>query len=255
MTNRTISLQPLHYRCGTKMTGHVAVDESQSGLRPGILVVHDAWGVGENVKLKARMLAELGYVALAVDIYGDGIAPRTPDEARAQLKSFQENAGLLRERAACGLRALADLPQVDSTRLGAIGYCFGGMTVLEMARGGSECLAVVSFHGTLTTSQPAVAGVIKSKLLVCTGAEDLLVPMEHVAGLQQEMRAARADCQIVIYSGAQHGFANPFSRSLPGIAHHPIADRRSWAAMRRHFDEAFGAGETFGADEATGATR
>jgi dienelactone hydrolase len=156
------------------------------------------------------------------------------------MQKFQVDVELLRERAACGLHALAALSRVDSTRLGAIGYCFGGMTVLEMARGGSECLAVVSFHGTLATTKPAAPNAIKSKLLVCAGAEDPLVPMEQVAGFQHEMRAAGADYQIVIYSGAQHGFANPFSGNIPGIAHHPIADRRSWAAMCRHFAEAFG---------------
>jgi dienelactone hydrolase len=197
--------------------------------------------MGENVKLRSRMLAELGYAALAIDIYGNGIVARSLDEARTQLQKFQADPGLLRERAASGLDALAALAQVDRTHLGAIGYCFGGMTVLEMARGGSECLAVVSFHGTLTTSRPAAPHGIKAKLLVCTGADDPLVPMEHVAAFQQEMRAADADCQMVIYSGAQHGFANPFSSNNPGIAHHPTADRRSWAAMRRHFDEAFGA--------------
>jgi dienelactone hydrolase len=241
MTGPDVSLRMLEYRCGNSlMRGYLALDANQSGTRPGIAVVHDAWGVGENVKLRARMLAELGYAALAIDIYGDGIAPGSMDEARAQLEKFQADVELLRARAACGLNVLARLPEVDSGRLGAIGYCFGGMTVLEMARGGSECRAVVSFHGTLTTTRPAAPQSIKSKLLVCTGADDPLVPVEHVNAFQNEMRTAAADCQIVIYAGAKHGFANPFSSNNPAIAYEPVADRRSWAAMRRHFDEAFG---------------
>jgi dienelactone hydrolase len=231
----------LEYRCGNSlMRGYLAVDTHQSGPRPGIVIVHDAWGVGENVKLRANMLAELGYTALAIDIYGDGVVPKSLDEARAQLERFQTDVEALRGRADCGLKVLAGLPEVDCRRLGAIGYCFGGMTVLEMARGGSECLAVVSFHGTLTTTCPAKPHAIKSKLLVCTAADDPLVPMEHVNAFQNEMRTAAADCQIVIYAGAKHGFANPFSSSNPGIAYDAAADRRSWAAMRRHFDEAFG---------------
>lgn len=241
MTRPSVSMRPLEYRCGNNlMQGFFAVDENMSGPRPGVVVVHDAWGVGENVKVRARMLAELGYAALAIDLYGDGIAPKSLDEARAQLERFQTDVESLRQRAACGLKVLAGLAEVDGARLAAIGYCFGGMTVLEMARGGSDCLAVVSFHGTLTTTRPAAPQAIKSRVLVCTGADDPLVPTEHVMAFQNEMRTAAADCQIVIYSGAKHGFANSFSSNNPGIAHHPVADRRSWAAMRRHLEEAFG---------------
>jgi dienelactone hydrolase len=239
--DRFVSLNPLRYRADdTHLSGYLARDEKQVAPQPGIVIVHDAWGVGENVKMRAHMLAELGFVALVADLYGEGNAPRIVDEARAKVEYFKSNLDVLRGRIIAALEALRAQRGVDRARLGAIGYCFGGTTVLELARAGAECAAVVSFHGLLTTSKPAAAGSIRSKLLVCTGAEDPMAPFEDVAAFQQEMRAAEADCQIIIYSGAQHGFANPFSSKLPGISHNVDADRRSWAAMRAHFAEAFG---------------
>jgi dienelactone hydrolase len=239
--DHSISINRLPYRADDlQLSGFVARDDRQTGVRPGVVVVHDAWGVGENVKTRARMLAELGFVALVADLYGEGNAPRVIDEARAKVEHFKSNLDDLRRRIIAALDALTGQPGVDRARLGAIGYCFGGTTVLELARTGADCAAVVSFHGLLTTSKPAAVRAIKSKLLVCTGAEDPMVPFEDVAAFLQEMRSAQADCQTIIYSGAQHGFANPFSSKNPGISHNVDADRRSWAAMRAHFAEAFG---------------
>jgi dienelactone hydrolase len=236
----SVSIEPLQYRAGeVKLSGFVARGDGPVGARPGVVVVHDAWGVGENVKMRARMLAELGFVALVADLYGDGNAPRVVDDARAKVGYFKSNIDVLRRRIIAALEALTAQADVDGARLAAIGYCFGGTTVLELARAGADCAAIVSFHGLLTTSKPATARSVKSKLLVCTGAEDPMVPFEDVAAFQQEMRAAEADCQTIIYSGAQHGFANPFSSKVPGISHNVDADRRSWAAMRAHFAEAF----------------
>jgi dienelactone hydrolase len=241
VTDHSVSIDRLPYSGdGLQFSGYVARDDRQVGARPGIVVVHDAWGVGENVKMRANMLAELGFVALVADLYGEGNAPRALEDARAKVEFFKSNADVLRERIIAALGALVAQPDVDSARLGAIGYCFGGTTVLELARAGADCAAVVSFHGLLTTSKPATTRSIKSKLLVCTGAEDPLVPFEDIAAFLEEMRAAEADCQTIIYSGAQHGFANPFSSKNPGISHNAEADRRSWAAMRAHFAEAFG---------------
>lgn len=241
MPDNSVSIGRLPYRGGgVQLSGYVARDERRTGPQPGIVVVHDAWGVGENVKMRATMLAELGFVAFVADLYGEGNAPRALEEARAKVDFFKSNVDALRERITAALETLVLQRNVDRARLGAIGYCFGGTTVLELARAGADCAAVVSFHGLLTTSKPAAARSIKSKLLVCTGAEDPLVPFEDIAAFQQEMRAAEADCQTVIYSGAQHGFANPFSSKNPGISHNADADRRSWAAMRAHFAEAFG---------------
>ena len=236
----TTSLEPLRYQCGGgDFTGILAQPTELSGLHPGIIVVHDAWGVGNLVKLKVRMLAELGYIALAVDLYGEGVQPKSLEECGEQLNRFKRDPDLLRARALGGLQTLKSLPNVDARRTAAIGYCFGGMTVLELARAGADCTAIVSFHGLLTTSRPAAPGSVKARLLVCTGADDPMVPAGDVNAFVQEMRDCRADCQIVIYSGAQHSFANPFASDKPGIAHHPLADKRSWIAMRNHLSEAF----------------
>jgi dienelactone hydrolase len=235
-------LQPLPYACrDEQFTGLLAFDETVDGPRPAILIVHDAWGIADNVKMRAQMLAGLGYVALCADIYGDGQRPADIGQAQQQVDKFRSDPELLRDRARAALDALAALPQVDASKLLAIGYCFGGMTVLEMARAGAPCLGIVSFHGLLRTSLPAAAGGIGAKLLVCTGGEDPLVPIDDVAAFQQEMREADADCQIIIYSGAKHSFANPFASNNPGIGYHPDADRRSWAAMLELFAEVLGA--------------
>lgn len=234
-------LHPLTYACdGVPLSGLLALDEGADRPRPGILIVHDAWGLGENVKMRAQMLAELGYVALCADIYGEGVRPAVIAEAQEQVTKFQADPQLLRARARAGLDTLAAHPQVDPSRLAAIGYCFGGMTVLELARAGAPCRGIVSFHGLLKTTLPARPGTIPAKLLVCTGGEDPLVPIDDVAAFQQEMREADADCQTIIYSGAKHSFANPFASDNPGIGHHPDADRRSWAAMLALFGEVFG---------------
>lgn len=241
MANPAAELQEFTYSCGdTVLSGLLALDASHEGQRPGILIVHDAWGIGGNVMQRAQALAGLGYVALCADIYGKGVRPSVVEEAQEQVTRFQSDPALLRARARAGLDALAAHPQVDSARLGAIGYCFGGMTVLELARDGAPCRCIVSFHGLLKTSAPARPDVIAAKLLVCTGSEDPLVPMEDIAAFQQEMREAKSDCQTIIYNGAKHSFANPFASDLPGMGHHPDADRRSWAAMLALFAEAFG---------------
>jgi dienelactone hydrolase len=241
MTVTQLSISPLRYRCrDSELTGIVVRPAEPGPPRPAILIVHDAWGIGENVRMRANMLAELGYVALVADIYGGEAKPKVVADAQAQVDKFKADPELLRERALAGLETLGGLEGVDGARLGAIGYCFGGMTVLELARAGADCAATVSFHGLLTTSKPATPGSIRAKLLVCTGAEDPMVPMEHVAAFQEEIRVAEADCQTIIYSGAKHSFANPYASNNPGIAHHPDADRRSWAAMLALFDEAFG---------------
>lgn len=240
MPTDAISVGRLQYQAsGERFSGFLAAPGKLSGLRPGIVVVHDAWGVGKLVELKAQMLAELGFIALAIDLYGESIKPQSLDECRAQVARFKADPDLLRARALAGLDALKELADVDADRLAVIGFCFGGMAALEMARAGAECAAIVSFHGLLTTSRPAHTGSVKAKILVCTGADDPLVPAADVDAFVREMREAEVDCQTIIYNGAQHSFANPFASSNPGIAHHPSSDRRSWIAMRNHFAEAF----------------
>ncbi len=212
------------------------------GPRPGIVAVHEAWGLGAQVQRRAKMLAELGYVALAADIFGDRHIPATPAEGLEIIGRWLQDRLLLRTRAAAAVSALKAHAACDG-RIGAIGFCFGGSTVLELARSGNaDVLGVVSFHGGLETPTPAQAGAVHAKLLVCHGAEDPLVPHAQLIGFLSEMNAAGADCQTIAYTGAMHSFTNPEAKGdlMPGIIHHPRTDVRSWAAMQAHFAEVFG---------------
>jgi dienelactone hydrolase len=225
---------------GIAARGYLTLPEEE-GKRPGILVVHEAPGLDDHVKRRAEMLAALGYVALAADLYGGGAVAASPREAIARARALREDPDLLRRRLRTALDALAAVSAVDPGRLGAIGYCFGGMSVLELARTGAPLAGVVSFHGVLETKRPAAPGDIKSKILVCTGAADPLVPGEQVAHFQAEMMTAGADWQVIAYGGAQHAFTNPAADSipLPGFGYSRAADTRSWSAMKAFFDEAF----------------
>ena len=203
-----------------------------------ILVVHEAPGLGDNVRRRARMLADLGYLALAADLYGGG---RTFSGTEA-MDGLRADAGAFRRRVRAGLDALLALEGVDPARTAAIGYCFGGMAVLEVARSGAPLGAVVSFHGLLGSAQPARPGQIAAKVLACTGARDPLVPLADLATFQEEMDAAGADWQLIVYGRALHGFTN---RNVAGGAdprmdYDPSADRQSWAAALLFLDEALG---------------
>ncbi len=210
------------------------------GPRPGVLAVHEAWGLGKQVQTRAKMLAELGYVALAADIFGDRHIPADPPEAFGIIGGFLGDRPRLRTRAAAAVSALKGHPRCDG-RVAAIGYCFGGSTVLELARSADpDVIGVVSFHGGLETSTPAAPG-LHAKILVCHGAEDELIPHAHLTEFLSEMAAAGADCQTIAYTGAKHSFTNPEAKGelMPTIVYDARTDRRSWAAMRAHLDEVF----------------
>ncbi len=231
------------YSSGDKTSiGYLALPDGD-GMRPGILVVHEAPGLDDHVKRRAEMLAGLGYVALAADLYGGGIVGRKPEESLALMKPLREDTDLLRRRVRAGLDALAMVPGVDRSRLGAIGYCFGGYSVLELARTGAPVACVVSFHGLLETKRPAVADAVKAKILACTGSADPIVPRDQVTAFEKEMIEAGVDWQVITYGGAKHAFTNTAADSipLPGFGYSPTADARSWTAMRNFFDEIFGA--------------
>ena len=223
---------------GIAARGYLALPE-EGGKRPGILVVHEAPGADDHVKRRADMLADLGYVALAADLYGDGVVAAEPEAAIARARALREDPDLFRNRLRTALAALAAVPAVDADRLGAIGYCFGGTSVLELARTGAALAGVVSFHGVLETKRPASAGDIKARVLVCTGSADPLVPAEQVIRFQSEMVEAEADWQVITYGGAKHAFTNPAADSvpLPGFGYSRSADARSWSAMRLFFAE------------------
>jgi dienelactone hydrolase len=230
------------YQGGDKSSiGYLAVPDGD-GARPGILVVHEAPGRDDHVKRRAEMLAELGYVALAADLYGGGVVGHNVEEAFALMGPLREDPDLLRRPVRAGLDALAAVPGVDRGRLAAIGYCFGGYSVLELARTGAPVACVVSFHGLLETKRPAVAGVVKAKIVACTGSADPIVPREQVTAFEKEMIEAGADWQVITYGGAKHAFTNTAADAIPmsGFGYSPTADARSWTAMRNLFDEVFG---------------
>ncbi len=226
---------------GTTYEGYLAYDDALAGPRPGVLVIHQWLGLTGNERMRAEKLARLGYVALACDVYGEGVRPRNTDEARAKVSAFYGDRMLLRERLHAGLTALQAQPQVDAARCAAIGYCFGGTGALELARTGAPLAAVVSFHGGLGTSMPAGPGEVAAKILVCHGAVDPHVPAAEVQGFLDEMEAAGADYQLVMYAGAVHSFTQKEAGDDPsrGAAYQAAADKRSWEHMRIFLAEAF----------------
>lgn len=223
------------------LQGYLAYDDALEGPRPGVLVVHEWKGLGDYAKSRAAQLAALGYVAFAVDMYGKGIYAATHEEAGRLAGIYRNDRQLMRARILAGLKVLRAQPQVDPQRIAAIGYCFGGTTVLELARGGADVPAVISFHGALATPTPLDARQIKARVQVHHGDEDRFISEAELAAFRDEMRQAGVDWQLNIYGGAVHSFTVPTAGNdkSTGIAYHAAADRRSWAAMRQLFAEVF----------------
>src|SRR5882757_1103389 len=212
--------ETIEYKDGdVTLRGYHAVDERKSGKRPGVLVMPEAFGLGAHARSRAERLAELGYVALAGDPYGNGIELPDLPEAMKHATPLFSDPKKFRARGRAALDKLASLPDVDSSRLACIGFCMGGTFSLELARDGAPLRGIVSFHGGLQTQKPAESGQVKAKILVCTGADDTLIPLEQVNAFESEMKNAAADWQVIVYGGAKHSFTNPNSDSLgmPGI--------------------------------------
>jgi dienelactone hydrolase len=240
-----ISLRKLEYKDdGTTLEGCLGFDDAVKAKTPGVLVIHDWMGVGPYVEKRVRQLVELGYTALAADIYGKGVRPANVEEAANIATTYKADRPLMRSRARAGLRALQDQSGVDTKRLAAIGYCFGGTAVLELARSGADMAGFVTFHGGLQTPTPDDAGNIRGKVLVLHGADDPLVPPGEVLAFEEEMRKARVDWHMVIYGSAVHSFSNPAAGDDPsrGAAYNEKADKRSWEAMKSFFQEVFAQG-------------
>lgn len=227
---------------GDRMVGHLAIDDEQSGRRPGVLVCHEGPGLDEHAKGRAERLAGLGYAAFALDYHGDG-KRLEPESMMERLGALMGNPDSIRQLATSGLEILLAQPEVDPARIAAIGYCFGGTMALELARSGADISLVVGFHSGLSTQRPARKGEVKAAVLACIGADDPLVPPEQRAAFEQEMRDAEADWRLFLYGGAVHSFTNPNASrmGMPGVAYHQLTDERSWRAMLDFFDERFGA--------------
>jgi dienelactone hydrolase len=235
-----IRSQTVLYKQGdTVLEGYVAYDDAITGPRPGVLLSHQWKGLTAYEKKRAEMLAKLGYVAFAVDIYGRGVRADNPQDASALAAKYKNDRALLRQRVQAGLKAMLERPEVDPRRVAAIGYCFGGTTVLELARSGADLAGVVSFHGGLNTPIPAGPSEVKARVLVLHGADDPFVPAAEVNAFAGEMRQAKVDWQLVAYGGAVHSFTdwNAGSDNSKGAAYNQQADQRSWNAMRAFFNE------------------
>jgi len=227
---------------GVTLKGYLAYDDAVKGKRPGVLVIHEWWGHNENARMRARMLAELGYTALAVDMYGDGKLADHPSDAKKFSSAVRSNLPLMTTRFEAARKVLEGHATVDAKRVAAIGYCFGGAVALEMARQGADLRAVATFHGALNTQNPAQAGKVKARVRVFTGADDKMVNSEVVTAFGKEMDAAGVDYKIVSYPGAKHSFTvveadeNAKKFGMP-VAYNAAADKDSWAQTKAFFAE------------------
>jgi dienelactone hydrolase len=230
---------------GVLLKGYLAYDDSNVTKRPGVLVVHEWWGHNEYARKRAHMLAELGYTTLAVDMYGDGKQANHPDSAGKFAAEATKNMQQARQRFISAMQLLQRRPEVEKTDIAAIGYCFGGGVVLEMARMGVDLQAVVSFHGSLgVKTSPAEAGKVKAKVLVLNGADDPFVKPKQIEVFKREMESAKVDYRFINYPGVKHSFTNPdadrFGRDfgLP-LQYDAEADQNSWAEMQSLFQQVF----------------
>jgi dienelactone hydrolase len=240
-----ITSEPVTYTAGgTTLHGVLATDPAKTGRRPGVLVVHEWWGLNDYIKRRAAMLAELGYTALAVDMYGGGKVADNPGDAGAMMNAVLGNMKTGEERFAAAYELLKAQPTVDPDRIAAIGYCFGGAVVLHEARIGLPLRGVVSFHGALGSFHKPAPGTMKAKVLVCHGAADNLVPDADIANLKAEMEHAEADFRFVAYPGALHGFTNPDADvkakqyGIP-LGYDAGVDAQSWKDMQEFLARAF----------------
>lgn len=231
---------------GVPLKGYLAWDDVYGAKQPAVLVVHEWWGLNEYARERARMLAGLGYTALAVDMYGEGKSTEHASEASGFMNNVLDHADVARERFLAAKALLERQPMVDATKkIAAIGYCFGGATVLNMARQGVDLAAVASFHGNLATRTPAQPGAVKARVLVLNGADDSFITQDSIKAFEQEMRHAGADYRFVNYPGAIHSFTNPDAdrlgkvNSMP-LAYNADADKASWEAMKQLFKSVFG---------------
>jgi dienelactone hydrolase len=220
------------------MKGYLAYDESIKGKRPGVLVVHEWWGVNDYIRRRGRMLAELGYVALALDMYGEGKQAMHPTDAGKFSSELMQNFDVSKARFLAAMDFLKQQGMVDPTRVAAIGYCFGGGVVLNMARQGVDLKGVASFHGSLKAVKPAQPGVVKAKILVLHGADDKFIPQDQIDAFKQEMKTAGADYEFISYPGALHSFTNPDAdenakKFNMAIGYNSDADRKSWDELKK----------------------
>ena len=244
-SNDNIAAKEVTYSAdGTTLKGYLAYDSSKVGKRPGVIVVHEWWGLTNYEKERVKMLAKLGYVAFAVDMYGSGETADNPKDAGKFAAAALQSMDTARARFDAGVNILKEQPETDTSKIAAIGYCFGGGVVLDMALAGDNLKGVVSFHGDLPTVKVKNPKDVKAKVLVCTGDADPFNPKKKVDAFENAMAAANVDCRVIGYPGAEHSFTNPAADSLGKkfnlpIAYNKQADKKSWAAMQTFFGQIF----------------
>jgi len=234
--------QTISYRqSGVDLQGYLAFDNLVKGKRPGVLIVHEWWGLNDYVRQRARQLASLGYVAFALDMYGKNKVTVHPKEAQEFMKQVTANVNAWQQRALAGLDVLRNQPNTDPNRIAAIGYCFGGSTVQQLAYSGANIKGIVSFHGSLLLPPVPAAKQIKAKFLICHGAADPFTKPEMIPAYISAMNASGIDWQMVIYGHAKHGFTNPGADKygMPQVSYNRSADLRSWQDMNLFFNEIF----------------
>jgi dienelactone hydrolase len=242
LTWAAVKTEAVTYKVGDKtFKGHLAYDDAVKTKRPGILVVHEFWGLNDYARKRAEQLAGMGYVAFAVDMYGDGKTTEHPKEAGAMAGMVRMNQKEWLARANAGLQILRDHPLVEGKNLAAIGYCFGGSTALTLANAGSDIKAAVSFHGALPIPSEENVKGIKAKILICHGAADAFIKEDTILKMRGAYDKGGVDYQMIYFGGAVHSFTVPGAdaKKLDGIRYDAAADRRSWAAMQTLFNEVF----------------
>ncbi|MFD9960091.1 dienelactone hydrolase family protein [Amycolatopsis sp. NPDC058986] len=236
-----VTTKDIEYIVGeVTMVGRLALPDG-TDQRPAVLIAHEGNGLSDRQRANAERLAELGYVAFALDYYGGGRLLTDRDEMLRHFTEIQSDQALTRARGAAGLDVLLAEPRTDPAKVAAIGYCFGGAVALELARAGKDLKAVVGFHASLSTPTPGDAANITGSVLICMGADDPIIPLDQRVAFEEEMRAGRVDWRMNLYGGAQHSFTNPdadpANAPMPGIVYHEASAKRSWRAMLDLFDE------------------
>ena len=245
VTEAAVKVEPVEYKSGNvTMKGYIAYDDAKQGKRPGVLVVHEWWGLNQYAQTRAKMLGELGYTAMAIDMFGEGKTTTHPADAQKFTEEVGSNMAVAKARFEAALETLKSHKTVDPEKIAAIGYCFGGGVVLEMARQGVDLDGVVSFHGSVSTKTPAKPGQVKAKVFVAHGAADEFMKPEDLVKFEEEMKNAKVDYKIIQYPNAKHSFTNPEADAMGKKANIPIAydaaaDKKSWADMIEFLKRAF----------------
>ncbi len=235
--------EAINYKDGdVALKGYLFWEDSFEGKRPGIMVVHEWWGLNDYATLRAEMLAEQGYVAFAADMYGDGRVTRHAADAKGLKEQITSNIDTWQRRALLGLEQLKKNPKVNADKMAAIGYCFGGATVMQMAYAGAELRGVASFHGSLPPATAEQAAKIKAQVLIAHGDSDSFVPDERIKKFKKALSDASVTWEMNIYGGAKHSFTNPYSNGygVDGLGYHESADRNSWLRLLRFLEDLLG---------------